>query len=107
MTTFVWRGEFDPGVHGVLPKNCVSHRTWFVIGGLGSGGASPLHAGLLCCSPAGELVTSSPPVSVLPWKQLVGLGPVEVISPKSPFVSLPKNPLCLKRLFRIALPQSS
>src|SRR4051812_2102776 len=86
------------------PKNCESHSTWFVIAGFGSGCASLPHFGLLCWRPDGELVGSPPPASLLPWKQFVGLGPVEVISPKSLFVSFPKKPLCLNVLFAISLP---
>jgi hypothetical protein len=101
----------DPGVHGSEPtgnsgaKNCESHATWLVSSGLVSGGTVwPLQTGFSCWRPEGELVT--PFGSVFPLKQLVGAA-VSVISPKSPFVSFPKNPSLLKELFSSALPQSS
>src|SRR5947209_1021225 len=75
--------------------------------GLESGGTVwRSHDGLLCSNPAGELVTWPPPCSTLPWKQFVGAA-VEVISPKSALLSLPKNPLWWNELSTIALPQSS
>src|SRR5947209_5797237 len=95
-----------PPVGSSAPKNCESQTTWFRNDGLGSGAAFEPQVGFDCWSPDGEVLTSPPPASEFPLKQLVGAS-LSVNSAMSPFVSLPKPPLFLKVFFSIALPQSS
>ena len=54
----------------------------------------------------GSLVIGAPLVLVLPNQQLPGVF-WPLISPASPLVGLPKNPLCVNVLWETVLPQSS